>query len=51
MWILIVIASAGFGDSGYGITSVEMTSREKCIKAVEFSKKRSRVYDAYCVEK
>ena len=51
MWILIVIASSGWGDSGYGITSVEMSTRERCVAAVEFSKKRSRVYDAYCIQK
>lgn len=51
MWILIVIVSAGFSDSGYGITSVEMSTRERCIAAVEFSKKRSRIHDAYCIQK
>lgn len=57
MWIMILMTSY-FGTAGnsagaasIGITSVEFSSRERCMTAVEFSKKQDKIYHAFCVQK
>lgn len=50
MWVLYVIAMTGSGS--ISLTSESgFTTRNKCIAAVNFSKNRRQVYDAWCVEK
>ena len=59
MWIMIVMSS--WVDSGYSaqsramaspsITSIEFSSRDRCITAADFTKKRPKIYNAFCVQK
>lgn len=50
MWVLIIVST--LYSSSIGITSVEMgSSKERCVEAVIFSKKRQHVADAWCVQK
>lgn len=58
MWILIILTniytdSAGVGRSATSpnITTVEISSRERCIKAAEFTKKQPNISNAFCVQK
>lgn len=60
MWIMLVMTTyfnAGGSSSSAevrvspSITSVEFTSRDRCIKAAEFTKKQPKVYNAFCVQK
>ena len=58
MWVMILMTS-WFGNHEYKATtatpvqvvSVEFSSRERCLAAASFSKKQSKVYNAYCVQK
>lgn len=58
MWIMIVMSS-WYGQHEYRASSatpvemisVEFTSRDRCIKAAEFTKKQPKVYNAFCVQK
>lgn len=60
MWIMLVMTTyfnAGGSSSASEVrvspstTSVEFTSRDRCIKAAEFTKKQPKVYHAFCVQK
>lgn len=56
MWLMFVIAmgSPSYGQSyanSVAITQAEFQTREACIAAVNFSKKRAQVADAWCVKK
>lgn len=60
MWIMIVMTtyfSAGGSSSAAdarvapSIIGVEFTSRDRCIKAAEFTKKQPKVYNAFCIQK
>lgn len=50
MWILFVIIAYPISD-GPAVTAVEMHTRESCISAIETSKRRHLVKDAWCVKK
>lgn len=58
MWIMIVM-SDWFGEIRQStvsavpvqMISVEFSSRERCIKAVQFVKQKPKVYDAFCIQK
>lgn len=60
MWIMIVMSSFIYQD-GYssgtstmtslGITSIEFSSRERCVKAAEFTRKQPKIYHTFCVQK
>lgn len=59
MWIMIVMGS--WVDSGWAsqsramaspsITAIEFGSRERCISAVNFTRKQPKIYNAFCVQK
>lgn len=51
MWIMLVITTIYSGGSSYNITSVEISSRERCIKAAEFTKKQPNIANAFCIQK
>lgn len=52
MWALILVTVTYGSSSSYIITSVDnFKTKESCVKAVEFSKKRQVIQDAYCVPK
>lgn len=59
MWILIILTNiygAGVDSSGRAvaspnITTVELSSRDRCIKAAEFTKKQPNISNAFCVQK
>lgn len=52
MWVLILITTTFGSDTAPNIVSVDgFKSREACISAVKFSKKRNEISDAYCVSK
>ena len=56
MWLMFIIAmgSPDYGESTsnpLAITSAEFQTRESCVAAVQFSKKRTQVADAWCVKK
>ena len=48
MWILFVFA---IYNSGVTSTATEISTREKCLNAANFAKKRVAVFDAFCVQK
>lgn len=33
------------------ITSIELSSKERCIKAAEFTKKQANIANAFCIQK
>lgn len=56
MWILIILTN--IYDIGIGakatspnITTTEISSRDRCIKAAEFIKKQPNISNAFCVQK
>lgn len=60
MWIMLVVAMNLYCTDGEcamrqgsspSVTAVEFSSRERCIKAVEFTRKRQKIQDAFCVQK
>lgn len=59
MWILIIvsyyISSDGNSSTNVrvapSIATTEISSRERCIKAAEFTKKQAYIYNAFCVQK
>ncbi|QXM18531.1 hypothetical protein Phab24_id085 [Acinetobacter phage Phab24] len=56
MWILIILTNIySQGVTGAmtspNITTVEISSRERCIKAAEFTKKQPNISNAFCVQK
>lgn len=60
MWIMIVITGFIFHNghssspdvvSSPAITSVEFSSRERCLNAVKFTKQQPKIYNAFCVQK
>lgn len=55
MWIMFLIVmgnpASGHYDSTISVTQSEFSSKEACINAVNFSKKRQKVQDAWCVKK
>lgn len=58
MWILIILTNIYSDSAGSGravtspnITTVEISSRERCIKAAEFTKKQPNISNAFCVQK
>lgn len=58
MWIMFLVVMGMPSDtriSSYrdtiSITTTEFSSKDSCIQAVEFSKKRKKVEDAWCVKK
>lgn len=62
MWIMLVVAMNLHCDEGNiacqarqnsspSVTSVEFSSRDRCIRAVQFTLKRSKIQDAFCVQK
>lgn len=59
MWILIILTNiygVGVGSSGSAVTSpnittVDISSRDRCIKAAEFTKKQPNISNAFCVQK
>lgn len=50
MWILILIGVVA-NEGGRSIEHIELSSRERCIAAQQFSIKREYIKDAYCVQK
>jgi len=56
-----MIVMSSLIDTGYSsssramgspsITSIEFSSRERCITAAAFTKKQPKVYNAFCVQK
>ena len=59
MWIMIVMSSYlgnhisydGTTATPISITSVEFSSRERCITAATFTKQQPKIYNAFCVQK
>lgn len=59
MWIMIVMSSmVGHLNNSSGttatvlpITSIEFSSRERCITAASFTKKQPNIFNAFCVQK
>lgn len=58
MWVLIILTSIYTDSAGSGrsatspnITTVEISSRDRCIKAAEFTKKQPNISNAFCVQK
>lgn len=52
MWVLILITVTGLSGTAPNIVSVDgFKTQASCISAVQFSKKRNLVHDAYCVSK
>lgn len=57
MWVLIILTNIySVGMSGNAVTSpnittTEISSRERCIKAAEFAKKQPNIANAFCVQK
>ncbi|MEG2707447.1 MAG: hypothetical protein RR959_08905 [Erysipelotrichaceae bacterium] len=58
MWIMIVMSSfivVGSSNSravtSLGITSIEFSSRERCVNAAEFTRKQPKIYHTFCVQK
>lgn len=55
MWIMFLVVmskpSASVYDSTIAVTQSEFVTKESCIAAVNFSKPRNRVADAWCVKK
>lgn len=57
MWIMILMTTYfEVGNSSRAmatpaITSVEFSSRERCITAASFALKQPKVYNAFCVQK
>jgi len=59
MWIMIVMSSFIYQEGGssrstmtsLGITSIEFSSRERCVKAAEFTRKQPKIYHTFCVQK
>lgn len=55
----MILMTSYFGNFGYNgtsaapiqVTSIEFSSRERCIAAADFSKKQPKIYNAYCVQK
>lgn len=54
----MIVMSSYFAVGGNGealaspsITSVEFSSRDRCITAAEFTKKQPKIYHAFCVKK
>lgn len=55
MWIMFLVImskpTSSFNDSTIAVTQSEFLTKESCIAAVNFSKTRQRVTDAWCVKK
>lgn len=56
MWIMFLVVMSkpntiGYYDQPIAVQQVEFSSREKCLHAVQFSRKRPTVQDAWCVPK
>lgn len=57
MWIMIVLSSYFIeGSSGRSLaspamTTVEFSTRQRCIDAVKFTKQQPKIYNAFCVQK
>lgn len=57
MWVMIVLSSYFIeGSRGRSLTSpamttVEFTTRQRCIEAVKFTKQQPKIYNAFCVQK
>lgn len=55
MWIMFLVVmskpSTGVYDAGIAVTQSEFVTKESCIAAVNISKTRNRVTDAWCVKK
>lgn len=55
MWIMIVMSSYFYNGTGgitsSSVTSIEFSSRERCVAAVEFTRKQPKIYNAFCVQK
>lgn len=57
MWVMIIMTSFFIHGESYramatpAITSVEFSSRERCITAANFTRKQPKIYNAFCVQK
>ena len=55
MWIMFLVVMGILNDTNskdnISVTASEFSSREKHVKAVEYSRKRSKVYDTWRVQK
>lgn len=43
--------SSGRSITSPSITSIEFTSRQRCIDAAKFTKQQPKIYNAFCVQK
>ena len=50
MWIMIVMTSY-ITSGSLSITSIEFSSRERCIAAANYTRKQDKIYNAFCVQK
>ena len=58
MWIMIVMTSyfhlggvSGSSMTAPSITSIEFSSRERCIAAAKYTRKQEKIHNAFCVQK
>ena len=59
MWVMIVISSFVYSHGASSqdtmisssMTTVEFSTRQRCVEAVKFTKQQPKIYNAFCVQK